>query len=180
MKREGLTKVSELQGWLTNQVAGWMKERGRTVIGWEEIIMRGKVNTPVVAVIWHNVNDSIRAKEGGHKAILTPANHLYFDFPESNTPGEPQHATWMPPISLERAYSMPVNDYSPTSTTMGVQGCIWSDQFIHGTKLQEVIPIDEIARKTMWNISACRVCSPFRNSDGTPQHSVTMPISRAV
>lgn len=143
MKREGLTKVSELQGWLTDQVAGWMKERGRTVIGWEEIIMRGKVNTPVVALIWHNVNDSIRAKEGGHKAILTPASHLYFDFPESNTPGEPQHATWMPPISLERAYSMPVNDYSPTSTTMGVQGCIWSDQFIHGTKLQEVIPIDE-------------------------------------
>ena len=143
MKREGLSKASELQGWLTNQVAGWMKERGRTVIGWEEIIMRGKVNTPVVALIWHNVNDSIRAKEGGHKAILTPASHLYFDFPESSTPGEPKHATWMPPISLEKAYSMPVNDYSASSTTLGVQGCIWSDQFIHGTMLQEILPINE-------------------------------------
>ncbi|MDO4930092.1 MAG: family 20 glycosylhydrolase [Bacteroidales bacterium] len=143
MKREGLTEASQLQGWLTNVVAGWMKERGRTVIGWEEIMMRGKVETPVVALIWHNVADSIHATAGGHKAIITPASHLYFDFPETSTPGEPQHATWMPPISLEKAYTMPVNDYDPTSTTLGVQGCIWSDQFIHGTRLQEILPIDE-------------------------------------
>lgn len=143
MKREGLTKASELQGWLTNLVAGWMKERGRTVVGWEEIFMRGKVETPVVGLIWHNVGDSVKARESGHKAILTPASHLYFDFPESGTPGEPQHATWMPPISLEKAYNMPVNDYSATSTTLGVQGCIWSDQFIHGTRLQEILPLDE-------------------------------------
>lgn len=143
MKREGLKNVSEIQGWLTNQVAGWMKERGRTVIGWEEIIQRGKVNTPVVAVIWHNVNDTIQATKAGHKAILTPATNLYFDFPESNTPGEPQHATWMPPISLKKAYTMPINDYSKSSTTLGVQGCIWSDQFIHGGMLREILPIDE-------------------------------------
>ena len=143
MKREGLTEASQLQGWLTNVVAGWMKERGRTVIGWEEIMMRGKVDTPVVGLIWHNVADTIHATRGGHKAILTPASHLYFDFPETGTPGEPKHATWMPPISLEKAYSMPVNDYAPTSTTIGVQGCIWSDQFIHGTQLQEILPLNE-------------------------------------
>lgn len=143
MKREGLGKVSELQGWLTNQVAGWMKAKGRTVIGWEEIIMRGKVTTPVVALAWHNVDDTIQATRDNHKAILTPCTNLYFDFPESSTPGEPKHATWMPPISLQKAYSMPLNDYSPESTTLGVQGCIWSDQFIHGDILREILPIDE-------------------------------------
>lgn len=143
MEREGLTKASQLQGWLTNVVAGWMKERGRTVVGWEEIIMRGEVQTPVVATIWHDAADTIAAQRAGHKAILTPCTHLYFDFPESSTPGEPQHATWMPPISLEKTYTMPLADYAPASTTLGVQGCIWSDQFIHGRKLQEILPIDE-------------------------------------
>ena len=52
MRREGLSKPSDLQGWLTDKVAGWMKQRGRTVVGWEEIIMRGEVSTPVVALIW--------------------------------------------------------------------------------------------------------------------------------
>lgn len=143
MKREGLAKASELQGYLTNVVSDMMKKRSRTVIGWEEIIQRGKVNNPVVALIWHNVKDTIQATNTGHKAILTPATHMYLDFPESNTPGEIKAATWMPPISVEKCYSMEVNDYSPASTVLGVQGCFWSDQFIHGTVLQELPQIDE-------------------------------------
>lgn len=148
LKREGLSKASELQGWLTDTVARMMADRGRTVIGWEEIITRGDVSTPVVALIWHNVADSTFASEKGHKAILTPATHMYLDFPESSTPGEIKAAGWMPPISLEKAYSMPVNDYSDNSSVIGVQGCLWSDQFIHGTVLQELPQLDENRSET--------------------------------
>ncbi len=143
MKREGLSKASELQGYLTNYVAEFLKKKERTVIGWEEIIMRGKVNTPVVSLIWHNVNDSIHATQTGHKAILTPAVQMYLDFPEGNTPGEVKAATWCPPISIEKCYTMEVNDYSDKSTVIGVQGCLWSDQFIHGTVLQEIPYLNE-------------------------------------
>ncbi len=103
----------------------------------------GDVSTPVVALIWHNVADSVFASSKGHQAILTPATHMYLDFPESSTPGEIKAAGWMPPISLEKAYSMPVNDYSDSSSVIGVQGCLWSDQFIHGTVLQELPQLDE-------------------------------------
>lgn len=143
MKMEGFDKPSQLQGYLTNIVAEMMKSRNRTVIGWEEIIQRGKINNPVVAVMWHNVKDTIQATNTGHRAILSPATHAYFDFPESNTPGEVKAATWMPPISVEKCYSMEVNDYSPSSTVIGVQGCFWSDQFIHGNILQEISPLNE-------------------------------------
>lgn len=143
MEREGIAKASGLQGYLTNIVAKMMKEKGRTVIGWEEIIQRGKVDEPVVALMWHNVGDSIQATNQGHQAILTPATHMYLDFPESSTPGEVKAAGWMPPISLEKCYSMPVNNHSDSSTVLGVQGCLWSDQFIHGTVLQEIPLIDE-------------------------------------
>lgn len=143
MKREGLKKVSELQGYLTNVVSDMMKEKKRTIVGWEEIIQRGKLNNQVVALMWHNVNDTIQATRTGHKSVLTPATHMYFDFPESSTPGEIKAATWMPPISLEKCYSMELNDYSSSSTVLGVQGCFWSDQFIHGTVLQEFGILDE-------------------------------------
>ena len=143
MKREGLKKASDLQGYLTNVVSDMMKEKNRTIVGWEEIIQRGKVNNPVVALVWHNVGDTIQATVSGHKAILTPATHMYLDFPESSTPGEIKAAGWMPPISLEKCYSMEVNDYSPNSTVIGVQGCFWSDQFIHGTVLQELPQLNE-------------------------------------
>ncbi|HIZ27464.1 MAG TPA: family 20 glycosylhydrolase [Candidatus Barnesiella merdipullorum] len=143
VKREGLKDASELQGYLTNVVAEMMKKKGRTVVGWEEILLRGEVKTPVVGVFWHNVADTIEATRTGHKAILTPATHMYFDFPESQTPGEVKAATWMPPISVEKCYGMEINDYSPQSTVLGVQGCFWSDQFIHGTTLQEIDCLDE-------------------------------------
>ena len=143
VREQGLKDASELQGYLTNVVAEMMKEKGKTVVGWEEIIMRGKVNTPVVGLVWHDVSDSLKVAKAGHKAVLTPATHMYFDFPESSTPGEMKAAMWMPPISLEKTYSMPVNDYSVNSTTIGVQGCFWSDQFIHGTVLQEFPYLNE-------------------------------------
>ena len=143
MQREGLSQASDLQGYLTNVVADMMKKKGKTVVGWEEIIMRGKVSQPVVALIWHEVKDTILATQTGHQAILAPATNLYLDFPEGSTPGEIKAATWMPPISLEKCYSMPVNDYSQASTVLGVQGCFWSDQFIHGTLLQELPQLNE-------------------------------------
>lgn len=143
VKREGLAKASDLQGYLTNVVSDMMKEKNRTIIGWEEIILRGKVKNPVVALMWHNVADSIEATKDGHKAILTPASHMYLDFPEKGVPGEVKAAGWMPPISVEKCYSMAVNDYSPQSTVIGVMGCMWSDQFIHGTLLQEINLLNE-------------------------------------
>lgn len=143
MEREGITKASDLQGYLTNIVSDMMKEKNRTVVGWEEIILRGKVKNPVVALIWHNVADSIKATRDGHKAILTPATHMYLDFPEVGNPDEIKAAGWMPPISVEKCYSMPINDYSEGSTVLGLQGCFWADQFIHGTVLQELPQLNE-------------------------------------
>lgn len=143
MRRESLEDVSHLQGYMTDRVTDMLKARGKTAVGWEEMIMRGRLKNKVTALIWHDVADSIKAAESGHKAILTPATHMYFDFPESKTPGEVKSATWMPPISVEKCYSMPINDFSDESTVIGVQGCFWSDQFIHGNMLQEIGLLDE-------------------------------------
>lgn len=143
MVREGLQDASKLQGYLVNRVSDMMKAVGRTVVGWEEIIRRGEVKNPVVALIWRNVSDSIVATQTGHQAVLTPATELYLDFPEHKIPGEVQAATWRPPVSVEKSYNMPLNDYSERSTVIGIQGCFWTDQFIHGTQLQELQPLDE-------------------------------------
>lgn len=143
MKKEGIARADDLQGWLTNRVAKMMRQHGRTCMGWEEIILRGKVDEPVIALFWHSQADSIHATRSGHKGVLTPATHLYFDFPEDPAPGEVQAATWMPPISLEKVYSMPMNDYSPQGTVLGAQGCYWTDQFIHGDRLREIEVLDE-------------------------------------
>lgn len=144
MEREHLDQPAQLQNWLANKVALWLAERGKTAIGWEEIFTKGdQISHPVVGIIWHDVADTVYAVKGGHRAILSPAPHAYFDFPEKNVPGEVKSATWLPPVSLNDTYTLPAPDYSPEGVTLGVQGCFWSDRFIIDTELQEIVPIDE-------------------------------------
>ena len=143
LKEQGLSKTSDLQGYLTNIVADMMAKKGKTVTGWEEVLLRGEVRQPLVGMFWHEISDTVKIAGTPHKAVLIPATHLYFDFPESATPGEVKGASWMPPISLEKVYTMPVPDYKESSCVMGVEACFWSDQFIHGTMLQEIPYLNE-------------------------------------
>ena len=143
MKKEGLTDVSQLQGYLTNVMADFLKQKGKTAVGWDEFIRRGKVNNPVVALFWHNPSDTTVLGGTPHKGILVCNTYNYFDFPECDTPGEVQAADWRPPITIEKTYSLDVRDYADNSAIIGVEGCLWSDQFIHGTNLQEIKPLNE-------------------------------------
>ena len=143
MKREGLEKVPELQGWLTNKVNNYLVSRGRTAIGWEEALLRGKIDRPLVSMVWHQIGDTIVAQKAGAQALVAPCYYTYLDFPESGKEGEVKAATWCPPIPLSKCYSLPLPDSDPSSCTIGIQACMWSDQFIHGEVLQEIRAIDE-------------------------------------
>lgn len=141
----GLKTEAELQGYVTNRAIDMLKAHGRTVVGWNEIAERGPLNAPVVANCWHEPERAAEHIGEGHKALLSPVAYCYFDMPESRTPGEVQAATWSTPISLEKAYSLRPSDYTAghPEALLGVQACLWSDQFIVGTKLQEIDALDE-------------------------------------
>ncbi|MGL4519713.1 MAG: beta-N-acetylhexosaminidase [Phocaeicola sp.] len=143
MEKEGLNKSEELQSYLTNVVAKKAATYGRTVVGWDEILERGKVNEQVVSMIWRNMKNLDHVFNLGHKAILCPANTLYFDFPESGDPSEIKAATWLPPISVEKCYNFETAAFEGNSAIVGLQVAMWSDQFIHGTILQELALLDE-------------------------------------
>lgn len=143
MKREGLTEASQLQGYLTNVVTDYLSQHGRTAIGWEEALMRGRLNKPIVGMMWHEAADTIKAKDAGCKAVVASSNYMYFDFPETGKAGEVYGATWLPPFGVEHAYSLPLEDYSPYGTTLGVQGCMWSDRFIIGPTLHVIPNLNE-------------------------------------
>ena len=123
-----------------------VKKYGKTIVGWDEIIEEG-LEDKAVGMVWHNKEKAFKATSQGHDIVLIYTDYLYFDFPESSIPGEVKAATWMPPISLEKVYQFnPVIEgldekYRPQ--VLGAQAAMWSDQFIHGTILQEIAPINE-------------------------------------
>lgn len=142
----GLKEEVELQTYFTNRIQKFVKKRGKVIVGWDEIIERGLADK-AVGMIWYNKEKTFDATKEGHDVVMALTDHCYFDVAESKIPGEVKAATWLPPISLEQVYKLnPMIDgldvkYRPQ--VLGGHACLWSDQFIHGTILQEIKVINE-------------------------------------
>lgn len=142
----GLNNEAELQVYFTKRVQEMVKKHGKTIVGWDEILEKG-LDEKAVGMIWHNKKKAISGTKDGHDVVMALTGHCYFDVAESKIPGEVKAATWLPPISLEATYALnPMIkglDEKYRSQVLGGHATLWSDQFIHGTILQEIAPINE-------------------------------------
>jgi len=145
-KELGLKDERELQYYLTGRLQQMVKNYGRTIVGWDDIF-GGQLDEKAVGMVWHNKESGINAVKTGHDLVMALTDYCYFDVAESNIPGEVKAATWLPPISLQKVYAFdPMIEnldekYRPQ--VLGGHATLWSDQFIHGTILQEIAPINE-------------------------------------
>jgi hexosaminidase len=142
----GLKTEKELQVYFNRRVQKMVRKYGKTIVGWDEIIEDG-LEEKAVGMIWHDQQKAFKASQGGHYSVMSLTGYCYFDVAESSIPGEMKAATWLPPISLEKVYQLnPMlkgldEKYRPQ--ILGASATLWSDQFIHGTILQELPLINE-------------------------------------
>ncbi len=145
-KELGLESEKELQVYFTNRIQKMTAKYGKTIVGWDEIIERG-LDGKAVGMVWYTPEKAISGTLYGHDVVMALTGYCYFDVAESNIPGEVKAATWLKPISLEKVYALnPMMEgldekYRPQ--VLGAHAALWSDQFIHGTILQEIAPINE-------------------------------------
>lgn len=141
-----LTTEKELRNYFTHRVQEMVGKYGKTIVGWDEMIEDG-IKDKVVGMIWHDQNKTLKAVQAGHYAVMALTENSYLDVAESNIEGEIKAASWLPPISLEKSYQLNpmVNglDEKYRPQIVGAQGALWSDQFIHGTVLQELPQLNE-------------------------------------
>lgn len=78
MKAENLTNEEELQSWFIHRMQDMLKERGKKLIGWDEI-HEGGLAPDAVVMSWRGMEGGIKAAQAGHQVIMTPANHCYID-----------------------------------------------------------------------------------------------------
>ncbi len=85
MRREGLKDEHELQRWFTARIAAWLDERGRVLIGWDEILDGG---LPAGATVqaWQGSDRIARALAAGADVIASPAEWVYLNSPASGLP----------------------------------------------------------------------------------------------
>lgn len=88
IRREGLKDEHALQGWFLRRVENFVRARGRTIIGWDEILEGGASPTATV-MSWRGMQGGTDAARLGHDVIMAPTSHVYLDYCQSKAPGEP-------------------------------------------------------------------------------------------
>ena len=120
----------KLQTWFMAKAADYLQQRGRKVIGWNEM-MEGGLPEGAVVMSWVGIDGAIEAARMGHDAILTPFESLYFDFAQGDPAREPLAASWSHPVLLKDVY-----DFNPAPEALtadrqrhivGVQANLWCE-----------------------------------------------------
>lgn len=137
MKREGMTEARELQSWLTARMGEFCEERGRKIIGWDEILEGAELSKSAAVMSWRGVKGGIRAAKEGHKVVMAPSSHMYIDYYQSEDHEiEPINIGGFLP--LEKVYSYEPFDPQLTAEQceyiMGVQANLWGE-FVHDPNL---------------------------------------------
>lgn len=79
MKKEELESTEELQSYFLSRVNDYLKENGRVMVGWDEILDGGLPSGAVVQS-WRSFEGAKAAIALDAKTIVSPTSHAYFDY----------------------------------------------------------------------------------------------------
>jgi len=82
IKELGLKDEHELQSWFVQRIEKYLNSKGKTLIGWDEILEGGLAPNAVV-MSWRGEKGGIEAAKQKHNVIMTPGSPLYFDHTQS-------------------------------------------------------------------------------------------------
>ncbi|MGO8675605.1 MAG: beta-N-acetylhexosaminidase [Limisphaerales bacterium] len=124
---QGLKNEKELQSYFVRRIEKFINSRGRSLMGWSEILEGGLAQNAAV-MDW--IGGGVEAASAGHDVVMTPTTHCYFDYYQArNQAGEPRAIGGFLP--LDKVYSlepMPAElDARLQSHVLGAQGNLWTE-----------------------------------------------------
>lgn len=138
-----------LQNYVTARVQKFINDRGRKIIGWDEIL-EGDLAQGATVMSWRGVEGGAKASAMGYDVIMTPKTYLYFDYYQSKEETEPFGIGGHLP--LEKVYSFePLEglDASQQKHILGVQANLWTEyiatsEHLHYMLLPRMMALSEI------------------------------------
>lgn len=128
IKDENLKDENELQSYFVTRIEKFLNSKGKTIIGWDEILEGGLAPNAVV-MSWRGTEGGIEAAKMNHYVIMTPVSHCYFDYYQGNKETEPLAIGGFTPVEKVYAFN-PVpeilND-EEKNFILGAQGNLWTE-----------------------------------------------------
>ncbi len=164
IKHENLRDEHGLQSWFIRRVEDYLHILGRKLIGWDEIL-EGGLPPRATVMSWRGTSGGIKAAKQGHKVIMCPTSHCYFDYRQALL-GEPMSMIG-PPLSIRRVYSFdPVpaelRGTPGADCVLGTQANLWSEMIATTRHLEYMaFPRALAVAETAWSPVAAKDFDSF-------------------
>ncbi|WP_083977660.1 beta-N-acetylhexosaminidase [Kitasatospora azatica] len=153
IKELALADEDELQSWFIQHFDRWLAERGRRLIGWDEILEGGLVvaaepkgasapgqerpeagwQSRAAVASWRGYAGGVAAARAGHQVVMCPEQHVYLDHRQADGPDEPIPVGFV--RTLEDVYRFepvpPALDEVSARQVIGTQANLWTEFMDH-------------------------------------------------
>ena len=151
MKTEKLKDEHELQSYFIQRMEKYINSKGKSCIGWDEILEGGLAPNATV-MSWRGEEGGIAAAQQNHDVIMTPSKWLYLDYMQDSSASEPLSVNVYVPVKT-------VYDYDPLPSLLtpeqakhviGTQANVWTEYMKKGDEVEykvypRVIALAEVA-----------------------------------
>ncbi len=133
MKQLGLKDEHELQSWFVQHFDQYLAQKGRRLIGWDEIL-EGGLAPGAVVMSWRGMKGGQDAVALGHDVVMTPTDFCYFDYRQFTGNDGYEYIGGL--LSLKKVYAFDPCGGIPAyreQRVLGGQANLWSE-YVWGQK----------------------------------------------
>jgi hexosaminidase len=163
IKDEGLKDEHELQSYFIQRMEKYINGKGKTIIGWDEILEGGLAPNAVV-MSWRGEAGGIEAAKQKHQVIMTPGSHVYFDHAQSMREDSLTIGGY---TSLDKVYSYEPIPKELTAEEgkfiLGAQANVWTEYITNGSKVEyQIFPRMSALSEVLWSPKESRDWKDFQ------------------
>jgi hexosaminidase len=138
MKAEGLSDTREVESWFARRVAAFIKERGRTPVGWDAIAESGVDPASVVCWSQEDRPEALKAALAkGHPVILSPRSPCFFDYPQDPLYPKDKSGICNTIEAVYRGPRIPADiPAAQIPQILGAEACVWTGRISTEAYLQ--------------------------------------------
>ena len=145
-----------LQSFIITHAEKFLNDKGRQIIGWDEILEGGLAPNATV-LSWRGVEGGLNAAKAGHNAIMAPMPYAYLDFYQEDPEIAP--TTIGGYTTLKKTYSYnPVPDDADELVKkhiIGMQGNLWREYMKTSDRVDyQAFPRAMAIAETGWTLDA--------------------------
>lgn len=139
--KDGMSKEARLQGYFAKRVQKYLENKGRKIIGWDELL-GCDVDTTATIMSWRGAEPGAQGAKLGHDVIMSPNNALYFDHYQSKDTGSEPPAIGgfsdvanvynLEPVPAELAPSVKAH-------IKGVQANVWTEYIPYTNQVEYMV-----------------------------------------